>query len=665
MPTTHISFRDKEVWILPTMGLHKFVNHSASIIMSGDFGDSTAAVPLELDGKGTAGGGGLFQIRRPNNDATDHDLRSTPLTTTLFLLSFPMATFVFPPGPLLRPGPQTEATAIFTAVCDCSWPWPADAEDYLVPPDSLRLARKVTIVLHQRANIHDDLTIEIKFENNATASKFCRIIKDHLPRPTLATKIYVLSPESGSDGASFDGSNETDSVSSDGSDDPDGASSNTSNDPEFNDPVIRKARILQGCPLLQQAVSSVLTSLAYTASAEILAVLVNWDASRLANPGQQKLRIKAIQDRFKAKLPPSVLILDGVAAHSHSPLPTAVIWADDKPNTFESNRWIPTPPEWPQTNPPPTNWVDFPITNYGIHHRDVDANQLADFFVSACDAYEESGMQDGAAKASLEAVTASLKTTVVRELAHVWVTEMDRHSPLRISVKGADGPAYDAAEDMENIGHIEAGLFVETAWLGQPQELACDQKGWLKLVVREPEFILQSPTSSIEQSSPGRIAIPDSAIPENPIPRLGSRFKLARKQSDVEVADLDSPPTAESPPAMVRICDPMLVARFLVDDLPLFPQGFHNRGSSVLVVTPTRRHKKSSANSPRRDPEQHPPGSNTVPPSRRSTTPSLTPSLGVHARPGLLGGTTTLVVAAPRAPAVKWPKVQTDLVTRR
>ncbi|KAJ6553494.1 hypothetical protein DFH09DRAFT_1318884 [Mycena vulgaris] len=556
-----------------------------------------------------------------------------------------MATIVWPPGPLLKPLEES-GRDLFNELCTCNW---FEDGKLLVPPeDNLKkqigrvsvtslaivfldkqtkqpvISKRLTFLpesatvfhgtklvsLYKRPNIHDDFSIDITFRSKQAARDFCTTIEQNRKPATLGTKIYTLastSPETEPDGC------------------------------------IPTANILKGFPAIEQAITGVLTGLAYSESADILGPLVRWDARKIGiTPQERTHRIATIQNHYQASPPPLILVLGGGASFSDSPLPEAIIWDDSNPTEFLSNRFLPLPPTWPGPGGPPNSWVTFPILNYGIHARDDDKSRpkyialsydLVDHFAAADSASKQhykTAEDLKAAKLSLDAATASLKSTLIHELAHLWVTETDGESPARARVTGVQDSAYDVAEDSQRPGFIESGLLVETVWLGRPQELACDQLGWLKLAVREdPEEQDFSWTPSANPS-------PGSDIPH--IPQLGSPINLA---SSLRPPRSPPPPDIESPVA-ARICDPELVSLFTALNLPAFDGLLYDRNSRSPVLTPTRRNKNSAG------------GVKSITPigtgSRWLQSTSTSPN-----SPLLLGRVSAV---APRTtPGVKWPKV--------
>jgi hypothetical protein len=229
-----------------------------------------------------------------------------------------------------------------------------------------------------------------------------------LPPPELHTKLYLLQelhpPDSDSPG---------------------------------QDTVAGTAQLLDGFPALREAVNSVFTALAYSESAEVLAPVINWSTLPRTATERNSI-IQEIQTRFREKLPPPILILNGAASLSRSPLPDFIFWDDNAPTPFQRSSHLPSPPSWRGSQPPPPTWLDLPIGNYGIHTRNTDQTEssapryialsyeLVDMFAAACSACDRQNMSledRAAARQSLEAATASIKATVIHEIAHLWVSE--------------------------------------------------------------------------------------------------------------------------------------------------------------------------------------------------------------------------------------------------
>jgi hypothetical protein len=128
-----------------------------------------------------------------------------------------------------------------------------------------------------------------------------------LPQPELHTKLYLLQelhpPDSDSPG---------------------------------QDIVAGTAQLLDGFPALREAVNGVFTALAYSESAEVLTPVINWSTLPLARTARERnLIIKEIQTRFREKLPPPILILNGAASLSRSPLPDFIFWNDNALTPFQ------------------------------------------------------------------------------------------------------------------------------------------------------------------------------------------------------------------------------------------------------------------------------------------------------------------------------------------
>ncbi|KAJ7907912.1 hypothetical protein B0H13DRAFT_1879136 [Mycena leptocephala] len=395
-----------------------------------------------------------------------------------------------------------------------------------------------------------------------------------LPQPELHTKLYLLQelhpPDSDSPG---------------------------------QDIVAGTAQLLDGFPALREAVNGVFTALAYSESAEVLTPVINWSTLPLARTARERnLIIKEIQTRFREKLPPPILILNGAASLSRSPLPDFIFWNDNALTPFQRSSHLPSPPSWRGSQPPPPTWLDLPIANYGIHTRNIDqpessapmryialSYELVDMFAAACSACDRQNMSledHAAARQSLEAATASIKATVIHEIAHLWVSEQGKSSPSRTNVRGAEHPSFDIAEDEDNPGRIEAGLLVEKCWLGSPHELALNNAGWLTLALRNSRAV-DVPDVLVPPSSPSDSEEDDASSLMAGLStfRLGSPIHLAERRSPSPMSptspiNADLPSLCES----LWVCNPSLVAQFMVKNLLPYSPGQLEDGAGWVLL---------------------------------------------------------------------------------
>ncbi|KAJ6558319.1 hypothetical protein B0H19DRAFT_134272 [Mycena capillaripes] len=598
---------------------------------------------------------------------------------TLLCLFTSMFT-TWPPGPLLRP-PSLESLGnfLFQTPCHCTWPnesmfasddmeksiksvsiYPTTVifsdekgDPILSKPLSFmgepRLSRHkvrgeiISLTLHKRPNVHNDLELDVEFDIAHDCASFIETIKAQEVPPEVYTKIYILyDPETPSD-----------------------------------DP---RARLLKGSPALRQAINEVFTALAYSEAAEILGPVVEWNVKPKAAE-ERKALADTINSRFRRKPPPPVLILSGVASVGMRPLPDVIKWEDDADESieFETTRRLPSPPAWNRSRPPPEMWVDLPIQNYGIHARNPDvpapryivlSEELVGAFSAASTACHQPDMSPDCikeAQQSLEAATASLKMTLVRGISDLWVSEHGKNSPPKTDVRGASDLLLDFAEDENNPGRIEAGLLVESCWLGSPHELATTSAGWLRFALREsayagplsPAFRFNATTSGLETELDDDTDDSDGGAPA--LARLGSLLRLVEHRSPTSPSP-PSPPL-NSPAAnddnlvalSVRVCDSALVAQFATSPLPSFPPGALQAGAVSWVMTPARRNKARIGSPGLLTPSQ------TSTPSERSPIPAVAqtppPWQGF-----MLAGNSRVVPAIRSSKGPKWPAVQLPLV---
>ncbi|KAJ6558336.1 hypothetical protein B0H19DRAFT_1261859 [Mycena capillaripes] len=254
----------------------------------------------------------------------------------------------------------------------------------------------------------------------------------------------------------------------------------------------RIAKLLPGSHAISQLVNTTLTSLAFTDTAEILAPVYDWSVPHTS--AVLKVAKNAIHGWLQKKRPPLVIIADeGVGALDSFDI------RDDLEGSIDPDilPTLPRIPTWPlnQVNQPSDNkpWLVQIISNYGVHGRHRNSDQpptiilsleLVRWYLAAQKAASAHGSGRGATM-SLHAAAGSLKMTLVHELSHLYVTDNNapHDSPPRDEVAGANTPKFDAAEDEERKGMIEAGYLVETAWLGGPHKLVLNNDGWLAFVI--------------------------------------------------------------------------------------------------------------------------------------------------------------------------------------
>ncbi|KAF7345043.1 hypothetical protein MVEN_01667200 [Mycena venus] len=476
-------------------------------------------------------------------------------------------------------------------------------------PTTARGSNYSLVTLNCRPNVRNDFEVDINFPSNKLAKQFVDIVGKRTQEHgcSLETAIFLLQPRSPAP-------SQDDTTISNA--EPGSPASDSDSDADTD---VRTAHLLQGSTRLHEAVADVLTALAYTESADILGPLVDWDIRPDVSFQQRRNRIKQIQTRFQTEHPPLILVLDGQATRSNSPLPDTLIWDAETSSPFVAQRRIPSPPTWPGPGAPPNTWLDFQLQNHRIHTRDNDkmgpryialSYELVDFFHAACEAHDAAEGDESerwAARESLDAAIGCLKGMLIHGLAHLWVAETTGKSPPRDRVVGASDSFFDLIEDQDNPGYVEAGYLVETAWLGCSLELAVDQSGWLKLAVRQVEVKEEKPSTSVEAG-------------ESQLTRLTTR------------------PAHFEPTVSVGLCDKDIVAEFRKPGIPLFPGGIAKNMRRVPTA-PTQRLKTSRLPStpPCRDPEAG--------------------RLTLREKAGVLCGSSLPVPAVVRAKGVAWPKV--------
>lgn len=328
-------------------------------------------------------------------------------------------------------------------------------------------------------------------------------------------------------------------------------------------PGSAEAKLLRGQQELQDVVNSVLTAVSHSSAARALvpAVLdgqvVTWEYTLVAVQA-------CINQCFQKRLPPIVVIARDASKKPflQNDIEGSVESLPDFRNVLRW--WL---PQWSSSAEHLSNQAD--------NSQVVLPYELVQLFLATQAACVEDS-EDERALSSHKAATASIKLTLLRELAHCWVnstTDLDIR-PLRPYVDGAESPWCNVAvaDNSSCIGNL-----VETVWLGGPHGLIVDQDGWLRLVIktfkdeatdavdqvdaanpslnRSPSSSASSSTESgpqaltvqgIATSSTGHVqsfkVVPPellSEIWEQPIPRLPSSFLPAAK--------IKSRPTAQKP----------------------------------------------------------------------------------------------------------------------
>ncbi|KAJ7508576.1 hypothetical protein B0H11DRAFT_1965717 [Mycena galericulata] len=496
---------------------------------------------------------------------------------------------------------------------------PIEKISFLPSPATITRGDPSWVTLNSRPNVVNDLELDIHFQSRKYAEQFTAMVAENQARqpPSLETTVYILQPTSNALRPAAEPSSLSDQ------------------------PEVRVAHLFKGSPLLHECIDSVFTALAYTDSADILGPVVEWDIRKDIPSQQRSHRINQVQSRFKNEPPPPILILDGAASQTSSPLPSIMLWDNTKSSPFVTNRHLPSPPTWPGPDSAPNDWLNFSVKNYGVHTRNVDttrpryialSHELVDHFHAACEAYEDENKNEEeqlAARESLDAAIGSLKGTVVHELAHLWVTETIGESPPRDQVKGAGHPFYDIIEDQHNSGNVEAGCLVETAWLGRWPELAFDQSGWLKLAIRQHEDEVGNLGSGTEH--------------QGPVSQLGSPIHLSSDRSvSTSHTSYYTQGSEIDPVVSVRRCDKDAVAKFREPGLPLFPRGLIE--DDQRATPQSQRHRDGlfpSTPSPRRN---------------RGPQRSCNPPTPQQER-GFLCGSSAAVPGVFQSMGTPWPKV--------
>ncbi|KAJ7485034.1 hypothetical protein B0H11DRAFT_2231245 [Mycena galericulata] len=360
----------------------------------------------------------------------------------------------WPPGPLLQVFDH-EAPVIFSAPCTCTWPGPhllsteeleESVESVSVTPEGILFIHKDTkrpifikkfifmsergvigrgsagkqtlVTLETRPNVQDDLEIDIAFTSYQDCLQFRQVIHD-LPTAAaeLHTKIYGLRASSS-------------------------LPTSTASSSSSGEETIATANLLKGFSALKNAINEVFTELAYSESAEILGQIV--DLQPLPRIVEPRAKVVArVQQRFRTNTPPSILILTESSSDSGAPLPDHIYWKDEESVEFQ-----------PSVRPSPPSPSSLHVTNYGIHPCNPGSatpryialsHELVDCFAAAIAALGQPSIKEEdltAARQSLEAATACVKTTIVHAIAHLWVLEQTSQGKI--------------PEDLENPEQVEA-----------------------------------------------------------------------------------------------------------------------------------------------------------------------------------------------------------------
>ncbi|KAF8208165.1 hypothetical protein K438DRAFT_317006 [Mycena galopus ATCC 62051] len=286
------------------------------------------------------------------------------------------------------------------------------------------------------------------------------------------------------------------------------------------------------------------------------------------------------------------------------------------------------------------------------------SHQLVEHFAAAYAAWVDAAPTEKTeARHPFDAATASVKTTLIHELTHIWVSTTSGSSPPRQMVQGAEDPSFDCTEDPLHPGQIEAGLLIERCWLGAPHELTINREGWLAFA------LLETASETLADSLPQEAFLdtPSIAPAEGPLSTgLGSPFKrkdwiqTPSQQSDGDWSSEESDSPSNSPveansrsthgePLIhIRLCNPDIVAEFAVNHLPRFPRSELTATSTSVLVSPLRNKNRVGATpSPVRCPK--------TPPSTPLTDPAT------YALPRLMLGSRPAVALRGKGP--KWPSV--------
>ncbi|KAJ7067828.1 hypothetical protein C8F01DRAFT_1246390 [Mycena amicta] len=363
-------------------------------------------------------------------------------------------------------------------------------------------------------------------------------------------------------------------------------------------------------------ISDTLSALAYTDVAQVLSPVLDWSVRH--QPSQEAKNISEVQQWLQSSLPPLVVI-------ANTADPNLDIYQFDFRDDLEAHLdtvlSLPKKPIWPLKTVvcPSDGWLLSAVSNYEVHDRRrggvpviILSDELIKFLIAAIDA--ASGIDpEEAALRSLDAISASIKITIVHSLAHMWVTQgHTEDSPKRQDVSGAHSSKFQLAEDEDEPGIIEAGSLVETVWLGGPHILTLDQDGWLRVVIREATSsaalassesaasssstasesgseLVESLSSYLLQRSRPALDTPadfeepssSSLVPSNP---SGSAFELRENivrspiffdQALVAVKEQDKVQYA-------RVCDGEILRSLCAPGLPLFPGGIIGNLSPVV-----------------------------------------------------------------------------------
>ncbi|KAJ7162057.1 hypothetical protein C8R46DRAFT_1103342 [Mycena filopes] len=266
------------------------------------------------------------------------------------------------------------------------------------------------------------------------------------------------------------------------------------------------AKRLIGHKPLQEVIHSTINDITFSRAADLLVPVHHWHVYDSETQVPVNAVRRGIHRALQSRPPPAVVLSEG------SP-PNDIQLSDaDTINTLSCSETLPAKPTWPLTTiPPPLDgrWLQTIAVNNGVHRLPQNDGgpaliflplELVRWYLAALVAAEN--LPDSAEAAhSLLAATASIKATLVREWARLWVTEDNSPGelPLQVSVEEANSALFDVAQNDEKDGEgmIGVGDLVETAWLGRPHRLVLDQEGWL-------QFALDSPRDgNLPQTDPG------------------------------------------------------------------------------------------------------------------------------------------------------------------
>ncbi|KAJ7773190.1 hypothetical protein B0H16DRAFT_1511415 [Mycena metata] len=370
------------------------------------------------------------------------------------------------------------------------------------------------LIISSRANVHDDFDTYLQFpQGEATKAMSCiQAACAKIPRQ-LATKVFAV-------------------------------------DANLH---ARPLNIL--CPSHRdfiRSVNQIFSALAYEDCGRVLAPIVNFQVSLMAEPTTGA--IQYIEQLFREKPPPVVLLWDYDEKVSSAGI------------TYTEGTWDPLPRGFDASTLIQTAVSSFCHHGGNGSHATIQAHIYLNYslFHHHIAAYDARNLQ------SLQATTCGVKISVTHECAHYAVTTnpaINNTLPRGLAIGGGNR-VFKECVNLKT-GTLEAGLVVERLWLGKLYGLAYDIDGQLAVFFTSSDRRL----AEREREDNPPIVCQDPEIKAD-----------AEEEEDKYKPDRDEEAAFAAPdnaPTTVWLEAPDIVARFSNEHLPLFPAGTISTSSLV------------------------------------------------------------------------------------